>query len=122
MPITHHFTRNDSGGFDRKTHAMAPMDFVVAHIPNGTPFKIYIEEIGADNDVTEDLDALQEDAEFFIIESPGGGAALIGWAIAAVVAVAAVTVLAAKKPAIPDVPNQQGQSPNNRLTDRSNKP
>lgn len=122
MAITHHFTRNESGGFDRKTHAMAPMDFVVAHVPNGTPFKIYIEEIGADNDVTEDLDALQEDAEFFIIESPGGGAALIGWAIAAVVAVAAVTVLAAKKPAIPDVPNQQGQSPNNRLTDRNNKP
>lgn len=122
MAITHHFTRNDSGGFDRKTYTMGPMDFVVAHTPNGTPFKIYIEEIGADNDVTEDLDALQEDAEFFIIESPGGGAALIGWAIAAVVAVAAVTVLAAKKPAIPDVPNQQGQSPNNRLTDRNNKP
>ena len=34
----------------------------------------------------------------------------------------AVTVLAAKKPAIPDIPNQQGQSPNNRLTDRNNKP
>ena len=99
---------------------MAPMDFVVAHVPNGTPFKIYIDAIGADSDVTEDLDALQEDAMFYVVESPGGGALVVGAIIAAVVAVAAVALM--PKPSIPDAPNQQGQSPNNRLTDRNNKP
>lgn len=116
MAVTYHFTRNADGGFNRQKYRMAPMDFVVQYIPNGTPFKIYIDEIGGDTDVTEDFEALQEDAKFFVVESPGGGVALIGWAIAAVVAVAAIV----KKPAIPDVPNQQGQSPNNRLTDRNN--
>ena len=73
MAITVHLTRNESGSFDRATHEMAPMAFVVAHIPDGTPFKIYIDEIGDDTDVTEDFDALQEDATFYVVESPGGG-------------------------------------------------
>lgn len=120
MAITHHLTRNESGGFDSQKYYMAPMEFVVAHVPNGTPFKIYIDAIGADSDVTEDFDALQEDAVFYVVESPGGGAVIVGAIIAAVVAVAAVAL--APKPSIPDVPNQQGQSPNNRLTDRNNKP
>lgn len=120
MAITHHLTRNESGGFDSQKYYMAPMDFVVAHVPNGVPFKIYIDAIGADSDVTEDLDALQEDAVFYVVESPGGGAVIVGAIIAAVVAVAAVALM--PKPSIPDVPNQQGQSPNNRLTDRNNKP
>lgn len=120
MAITHHLTRNESGGFDSRKHYMAPMDFVVAHVPNGTPFKIYIDAIGADSDVTEDLDTLQEDAVFYVVESPGGGAVVIGAIIAAVVAVAAVALM--PKPSIPEIPNQQGQSPNNRLTDRNNKP
>lgn len=120
MAITHHLTRNESGGFDSRKYYMAPMDFVVAHVPNGTPFKIYIDAIGADSDVTEDLDALQEDAVFYVVESPGGGAVIIGAIISAVVAVAAVALM--PKPSIPDVANQQGQSPNNQLTDRNNKP
>lgn len=120
MAITNHLTRNESGGFDSQKYYMPPMDFVVAHVPNGVPFKIYIDAIGADSDVTEDLDALQEDAVFYVVESPGGGVVLVGAIIAAVVAVAAVAL--APKPSIPDAPNQQGQSPNNRLTDRNNKP
>ena len=47
--------------------------FVRSVEQTGVPFKIYIDEIGDDTDVTEDFDALQEDATFYIIESPGGG-------------------------------------------------
>lgn len=120
MAITVHLTRNESGSFDRTTHEMAPMDFVVAHIPDGTPFKIYIDEIGDDTDVTEDFDALQEDATFYIIESPGGGVvkgvfSLVGKILNPILKLFTPSTQAAA------APNQQGASPNNSLTDRTNK-
>lgn len=99
---------------------MAPMAFVVAHIPDGTPFKIYIDEIGDDTDVTEDFDALQEDATFYIIESPGGGVvkgvfSLVGKILNPILKLFTPSTQAAA------APNQQGASPNNSLTDRTNK-
>lgn len=120
MAITVHLTRNESGSFDRTTQEIAPMDFVVAHIPDGTPFKIYIDEIGDDTDVTEDFDALQEDATFYVVESPGGGVvkgvfSLVGKILNPILKLFTPSV------ATPEVPNQQGSSPNNRLTDRTNK-
>lgn len=120
MAITVHLTRNESGSFDRAAHEMAPMAFVVAHIPDGTPFKIYIDEIGDDTDVTEDFDALQEDATFYVVESPGGGVvkgvfSLVGKILNPILKLFTPSV------ATPEVPNQQGSSPNNRLTDRTNK-
>lgn len=120
MAITVHLTRNDSGSFDRAAHEMAPMAFVVAHIPDGTPFKIYIDEIGDDTDVTEDFDALQEDATFYIIESPGGGVvkgvfSLVGKILNPILKLFTPSTQAAA------APNQQGASPNNSLTDRTNK-
>lgn len=120
MAITVHLTRNDSGSFDRAAHEMAPMAFVVAHIPDGTPFKIYIDEIGDDTDVTEDFDALQEDATFYIIESPGGGVvkgvfSLVGLILNPILKLFTPSTQAAA------APNQQGASPNNSLTDRTNK-
>lgn len=120
MAITVHLTRNDSGSFDRAAHEMAPMAFVVAHIPDGTPFKIYIDEIGDDTDVTEDFDALQEDATFYIIESPGGGVvkgvfSLVGKILSPILKLFTPSTQAAA------APNQQGASPNNSLTDRTNK-
>lgn len=120
MAITVHLTRNESGSFDRTTQEIAPMDFVVAHIPDGTPFKIYIDEIGDDTDVTEDFDALQEDATFYVVESPGGGVvkgvfSLVGKILSPILKLFTPSV------ATPEVPNQQGSSPNNRLTDRTNK-
>ena len=45
MAITVHLTRNYLGGFDRKTYEMSPMYFAAFHIPDGTPFKIYINEM-----------------------------------------------------------------------------
>lgn len=120
MAITVHLTRNESGSFDRATHEMAPMAFVVAHIPDGTPFKIYVDEIGDDTDVTEDFDALQEDATFYIIESPGGGVvkgvfSLVGKVLNPILKLFTPSTQAAA------APNQQGASPNNSLTDRTNK-
>lgn len=120
MAITVHLTRNESGSFDRTTQEIAPMDFVVTHIPDGTPFKIYIDEIGDDTDVTEDFDALQEDATFYVVESPGGGVvkgvfSLVGKILNPILKLFTPSV------ATPEAPNQQGSSPNNRLTDRTNK-
>ena len=119
MAITVHLTRNESGSFDRAAHEMAPMAFVVAHIPDGTPFKIYIDEIGDDTDVTEDFDALQEEATFYVVESPGGGVvkgifSLVGKVLNPILKLFAPSTQAA-------APNQQGASPNNSLTDRTNK-
>lgn len=120
MAITVHLTRNESGSFDRAAHEMAPMAFVVAHIPDGTPFKIYIDEIGDDTDVTEDFDALQEEATFYVVESPGGGVvkgifSLVGKVLNPILKLFAPSTQAAA------APNQQGASPNNSLTDRTNK-
>lgn len=120
MAITVHLTRNYLGGFDRKTYEMSPMYFAAFHIPDGTPFKIYINEIGDDTDVTEDFDALQEEATFYVVESPGGGVvkgifSLVGKVLNPILKLFTPSTQAAA------APNQQGASPNNSLTDRTNK-
>lgn len=118
MAITWHLTRNEEGGYDRKKYLMQPMDFVISKIPDSTPFHIYIESIGDDNDVTEDFEALQEDAEFFVVESAGAGAiALYKFVFKPILA-----LLTAKAPSAPIASNSQASSPNNSLTDRNNKP
>jgi hypothetical protein len=121
LAITYHLTRNESGGFDRATHETTPMEFVVAHIPDGTPFSIYIDEIGEDTDVTDDIEALQEDAVFYVVESPGGGAVKGVFSLVGKI-LSPILKLLSPSAATPEVPNQQGASPNNRLTDRTNKP
>ena len=120
MAITVHLTRNESGSFDRAAHEMAPMAFVASHIPDGTPFKIYIDEIGDDTDVTEDFDALQEDATFYVVESPGGGVVKGVFSLVGKV-LNPILKLFAPSPQAAAAPNQQGASPNNSLTDRTNK-
>lgn len=118
MAITWHLTRNEGGGYDRKKYLMPPMEFVISKVPDSTPFKIYIESIGDDNDVTEDFDALQEDEEFFVVESAGAGAvALYQFIFKPVIA-----LLTAKAPSAPIASNSQASSANNSLTDRNNKP
>lgn len=126
MAITHHLARNADGGFDRKKYHMSPMEFAIKHIPDGTPFQIYIEAIGEENDVTEDFDALKEDAEFFVVESVGGGFA-DSFAFKLFVDPLGVTkfiqkLISPQAATSGIATNQQGQSPNNSLTDRSNKP
>lgn len=125
MAITVHLTRNESGSFDRATHEIAPMDFVVARIPDGTPFKIYIDEIGDDTDVTEDFDALQEDSTFYVVESPGGGIVNKTWFkvfFDPLGVTKQIMNIISPSQAQPGLGNQQGASPNNSLTNRTNKP
>lgn len=112
-----HVVRSASGEFDQTIYNMAPMDFVISKIPDGVPFKIYIDEVGQDNDVTEDFDALQEDAEFFIIEGAGGGG-IVGKILDPL----GIFKIFNPKAATTSLANQQGESPNNSLTDRTNKP
>lgn len=126
MAITYHFSRNAEGGFDRKKYRMSPMEFVIKHIPDGTPFQIYIEAIGEENEVTEDFEALKDDAEFFVVESVGGGFA-DSFAFKLFVDPLGVTkfiqkLISPQAATSGIATNQQGQSPNNSLTDRSNKP
>lgn len=123
MAITYHLARNADGGFDRKKYRMSPMEFVIKHIPDGTPFQVYIEAIGEENDVTEDFYALTADAEFFVVESAGGGAVdavfgFVGKILSPILKLLAPTTGSKSNLAA----NQQGESPNNSLTDRSNKP
>lgn len=125
MAIVHHLARNADGGFDRKKYNLSPMEFVIAHIPDGTPFQIYIDSIGHDNDVTEDFEALQEDADFFVVESVGGGFT-DSFAFKLFVDPLGVTkqiqkLLSPQAATSGIASNQQGQSPNNSLTDRTNK-
>lgn len=125
MAITVHLTRNESGSFDRAVHEMPPMAFVVAHVPDGTPFKIYIDEIGDDTDVTEDFDALQEDATFYVVESPGGGIVNKTWFkvfFDPLGVTKQIMNIISPSQAQPGLGNQQGASPNNSLTNRTNKP
>lgn len=126
VAITHHLVRNAEGGFDRKKYIMSPMEFVIKHIPDGTPFHIYIEEVGEDNDVTEDFDALREEGEFYVVESPGGGFT-DSFAFKLFIDPLGVTkfiqkLISPQAATSGIASNQQGQSPNNSLTDRSNKP
>lgn len=126
MAITHHLARNAEGGFDRKKYRMSPMEFVIKHIPDGTPFQIYIEDISQENDVTEDFESLKEDAEFFVVESVGGGVTdsfAFKLFVDPLGVIKFIQKLISPQAATSGIAtNQQGQSPNNSLTDRSNKP
>lgn len=101
------------------------MEFVVNHIPDGTPVRVYLGEIGDDTDVTDDFDALKdEDAVYHIIEGAGGG---IGDAIGSVFSfilkpIAKLFGLNTAANANYSAANNQAASPNNSLADRSNKP
>lgn len=125
MAITIHITRNAQGGHDSQKYYMAPMEFVIAHVPDGTPFNIYKKAIGDNSDVTEDFDALQEDALFYVVESPGGGVVNKTWFKVFFDPLGVTKQLMniiSPAQAQPGSANQQGASPNNSLTNRTNKP
>ncbi len=126
MAITYHLARKIDGEYDRKKYRMSPMEFVIKNIPDGTPFQIDMDAIGGDNEVTEDFEALKEDAEFFVVESAGGGFT-DSFAFKLFVDPLGVTkfiqkLISPQAATSGIATNQQGQSPNNSLTDRSNKP
>lgn len=125
MAVTIHITRNEQGGHDSQKYYMAPMEFVIVHVPDGTPFNIYKKAIGDNSDVTEDFDALQEDALFYVVESPGGGVVNKTWFKVFFDPLGVTKQLMniiSPAQAQPGAANQQGASPNNSLTNRTNKP
>lgn len=123
MPIVIHYTRNQDGGYDTKKYRDNPKEFVIANVPDGVPFRIFIDEVGEDNDVTEDLEALDEDATFHIIEGAGGGALSGVMKVFQVILKPIAKLLTSGAPgSSSNLANSQAQSPNNSLTDRNNKP
>lgn len=125
MALINHYARNANGGFDHKRQYGKPMEFVISSIPDGVPFEIYIDEIGEDNKVTEDFDALQENATFHIVEGAGGGG-LDGIMkvldpLGVINRINKIIFPSAKAPSS-NLANGQSESPNNSLTDRNNKP
>lgn len=122
MAIVIHYTRNEDGTFTRKRHNDSPLNFVVNHIPDGVPFRVFLEEIGEDNDVTEDFDALKQDAVFHILEGAGGGAIKGVMKVFSIILKPLAKLLTpSTKGASNNLANQQADSPNNSLTDRNNK-
>lgn len=122
MAIVIHYTRNEDGTFTQKRHNDSPLNFVVNHIPDGVPFRVFLEEIGEDNDVTEDFDALKQDAVFHVLEGAGGGVVKGVMKVFSIILKPLAKLLSpSSKSASNDLANQQAESPNNNLTDRNNK-
>lgn len=122
MAIVIHYTRNEDGTFTQKRHNDSPLNFVVNHIPDGVPFRVFLEEIGEDNDVTEDFDALKQDAVFHVLEGAGGGVIKGVMKVFSIILKPLAKLLTpSTKGASSNLANQQADSPNNSLTDRNNK-
>ena len=125
MALINHYARNASGGFDHKRLYGNPMEFVIANIPDGVPFEIYIDEIGENNKVTEDFEALNEPGTFHIVEGAGGGG--LGGIMKVLDPLGVINrinkiIFPSTKTPSTNLANGQSESPNNSLTDRSNKP
>ena len=120
---THLITRDENGEFQTKSFRSSPMQIVIEHIPDGVPFRIYIDSIGDDTEVTEDFERLQLDAEYFVIESPGGGAVGSVFSFVGKILNPILKLLmpSQKTSVSAGLSNQQAESPNNSLTDRTNK-
>lgn len=120
---THLITRDDNGEFQTKSFWASPMRVVLQHIPDGVPFRVYIGSIGEDNDVTEDFDRLELNAEYYVVESPGGGAVGSVFSFVGKILNPILKLLmpSQKTSVSAGLSNQQAESPNNSLTDRTNK-
>lgn len=122
MALVIHYTRNENGGFNTAQHYTEPMLFVTERIPDGVPFTIYRDSVGEDNNVTEDFDALRESGIFHIIEGAGGGVVSGAFKLLGAVLSPIMKLLTPSTAAAQSFSNVQGESPNNSLTDRNNKP
>lgn len=126
MALINHYARNENGNFDHKRRYGTPMEFVINNIPDGVPFKIYFEEIGEDNEVTEDFDALKQNGVFHIVEGAGGGGIdgvlKVLDPLGIINRINKIIFPSAKAPNTNNLANGQAESPNNSLTDRNNKP
>lgn len=114
MALIHHHTRIESGEFVGVdfTEYSCPAEFVVAMIPDGVPFRCYRSGV----EISKDVNAMLQDGEFIIIESPGGG--VFRPVLNLISKVFSFLVPKVKTPEL----NQQATSANNSLTDRNNEP
>lgn len=122
MALIIHYTRNENGGFNTAQCYAEPMVFVTARIPDGVPFTIYRGSVGEDNNVTENFDALRQPGTFHIIEGAGGGVVSGAFKLLGAVLSPIMKLLTPSTAAAQTFSNVQGESPNNSLTDRNNKP
>lgn len=122
MALIIHYTRNENGGFNTEQCYAEPMVFVTERIPDGVPFTIYRDSVGEDNNVTEDFDALREPGTFHIIEGAGGGVVSGAFKLIGTVLSPIMKLLTPSTASSQSFSNVQGESPNNSLTDRNNKP
>lgn len=88
--------------------------------------RIYHKQVSSSTDVTPssemEVERLGElEGPFYVIVYPAEPITII-YAIVAIVVVAAVVMAAMKQPPTPTLRNTQSQSPNNELSERSNKP
>lgn len=123
MALIIHYTRNENGGFNTAQCYAEPMVFVTMRIPDGVPFTIYRDCVGEDNNVTEDFEALRQPGTFHIIEGVGGGAVSSALGFVSKILSPVIKLLTPSQKSAPiSMSNAQAASPNNSLTDRSNKP
>lgn len=123
MALILHTTRDSNGDFVTNRYYTTPMEFVIANIPDGVPFKIYHESVGEDTEVTDDFEALRHTGTFYVIEGAGGGAvgglfSFVGKILNPILKL----LMPSQKVSTPGLDNSQAASPNNSLTDRNNKP
>lgn len=123
MALIFHYTRNENGRFDVAQHYGDPMTFVAEHIPDGVPFVVYRDQIGEDNNVTEDFDALRQPGNFYVVEGAGGGvvSGVLGF-VGKILNPILKLLSPSQKTSSVSLDNAQAESPNNSLTDRNNKP
>lgn len=117
MALVHHHTRSENGEFvcvDCDEFS-SPAEFVVARIPDGVPFRCY----RGQDEISANVDAMLCDGEFTIVESAGGGS--VGKFLDPLGITNKVLGWLTPKQTTPSY-NQQAQSANNSLTDRTNKP
>ena len=114
MALIHHHTRSENGEFVSAdcSEYSTTAEFVVARIPDGVPFRCYRDGL----EISKDVDAMLQDGEFIVIESPGGG--VFRPILNLISKVFSFLVPKVKTPEL----NQQANSANNSLTDRNNEP
>lgn len=114
MALIHNHTRSENGEFVSAdcSEYSSPAEFVVARIPDGVPFRCYRDGV----EISKDVDAMLQDGEFIVIESPGGG--VFRPILNLISKVFSFLVPKVKTPEL----NQQANSANNSLTDRNNEP
>jgi len=117
LALINHFRRLANGEYDnRVSYADSPAKFVLDNIPDGVPFRCYVNGI----DISKDVEAMLGDGEFNIIE--GAGEAVLNPFSSFNDPLGINRKIRDAILPEPEEQNQQSASANNSLSDRKNKP